>query len=74
MHRCQQYDDKIDQIISACLVLVKEQWYQKRQNEVCAQMRFNICKETGVKLEKEHWYKNVPKSVEITHESKVTVQ
>ena len=73
MHRFQQYDDKIDHIISACLVLVKEQ-YPKRQNGVCAQMRFNKCKETGVKLQKEHWYKNVPKSVEICHESNVTIQ
>jgi hypothetical protein len=59
MHWFQQYGDKIDHIISECLVLVKEQ-YPKRQNGVCAQMRFNICKETGVKLQKEHWYKNVP--------------
>ena len=73
MHRFQQHDDKIDDIISACLVLVKEQ-YPKRQNGVCVQMRFNICKETGVKLEKEHGYKNVPKSVGITHESNGTVQ
>jgi hypothetical protein len=61
MHRFQQYDDKIDHIISAYLVLVKEQ-YPKRQNGMCAQMRFNICKETAAKLEKEHWYKNVPVS------------
>jgi hypothetical protein len=37
-------------------------------------MRSNIRKETGVKLEKEHCYKNVPKSVGITHENSVTIQ
>jgi hypothetical protein len=73
MHRFQQYNDKIEYITSACLVLVKEQ-YPKRQNGMRAQMRFNICKETGVKIRKEHWYKNVPKSVEITHESNATIQ
>jgi len=24
----------------------------------------NICKETGVQLDKKHWYEHVPKSVE----------
>jgi len=37
-------------------------------------MRFNIWKEGGVKLEKEHWYENLPKSVEIAHENSVTIQ
>jgi len=31
---------------------------------VCAQLHFNICKETGVQLTKKHWYEHVPKSVE----------
>jgi len=31
---------------------------------VCAQLHFNICKETGVQLDKRHWYGYVPKSVE----------
>jgi len=31
---------------------------------VCAQLHFNICKETGVKLDNKHWYDHVPKSVE----------
>ena len=33
-------------IISACPVLAKEQ-YIKRHDRVCAQLHFNICKETG---------------------------
>jgi hypothetical protein len=39
---------------------------------VCAQLQFNICKEKGVKLENEHWYAHVPKSVETSHAGKVT--
>ena len=31
---------------------------------VCAELHFNICKETGVQLDKIHWYEHVPKSVE----------
>jgi len=48
---CQQFDETIDHTISACLILVKEQ-YIKRHDRVCAQLYFNICKETGVQLEK----------------------
>jgi hypothetical protein len=34
---------------------------------------FNICKEIGVKLDNEQWYKHVLKLVEATHEGKVTI-
>jgi len=30
---------------------------------VCAELHFNIFKEIGVKVENEHWYDHVPKSV-----------
>ena len=40
---------------------------------MCAQLHFNICKETGVQLAKKHWYKHVPKSVETSQGSKVTI-
>jgi hypothetical protein len=40
---------------------------------VSAQLHFNICKETGVQLDKKHWYEHVPKSVETSRESKVTI-
>jgi excinuclease UvrABC nuclease subunit len=43
--------------------MVKEQ-YIKRHDRVCVQLHFNICKETGVQLDKKHWYEHVPKSVE----------
>jgi hypothetical protein len=48
---CQQFDEAIDHIISACPILSKEQ-YTKRHDRVCAQLHFNICKETGVQLDK----------------------
>ena len=40
---------------------------------MCAQLHFNICKETGVQLDKKHWYKHVPKSVETSKGGKVTI-
>ena len=44
-----------------------------RHNRVCAQLQFNICKETAVKLDDKHWYDHVPQSVETSHEGKVTI-
>jgi len=40
---------------------------------VCAQLHFNICKETGIQLDKQHWYERVPKSVETSQGGKVTI-
>jgi hypothetical protein len=40
---------------------------------VCAQLHFNICKETGVQLDKKHWYEHVPKSVETSQRGMVTI-
>jgi len=39
---------------------------------VCAQLHFNIRKETGVQLDKKHWYEHVPKSVETGQGGNVT--
>ena len=47
---CQQFNETTDHIISACPILAKEQ-YIKRHDIVCAQLHFNIYKETGVKLD-----------------------
>ena len=69
---CQQSDETTDHIISACLILAKEQ-YIKRHDSVCAQLHFNIHKETGIQLDKKHWYEHVPKSVETSQGSKVTI-
>ena len=40
---------------------------------MCAQLHFNICKETGVHLDKKHWYEHVPKSLETSQGGKVTL-
>ena len=40
---------------------------------MCAQLHFNICKETAVQLDKKHWYEHVPKSVETSQACKVTI-
>ena len=42
---CQQFDETLDHIILACLILAKEQ-YIKRHDKVCAR-HFNICTEMG---------------------------
>jgi hypothetical protein len=68
---CQKFDKATD-IISACPIMVKEQ-YIKRHDRVCAQLQLNICNEIGVKLDKEHWYEHVLKLVETSQGSKVTI-
>jgi hypothetical protein len=40
---------------------------------VCAQLHFSISKETGVQLNKKHWYEHVPKSAEASRGGKVTI-
>jgi hypothetical protein len=40
---------------------------------VCAQLHFNICKETGVKLDKKHWYEHVTESIETSRGNKVSI-
>ena len=62
----------MEHIISACPILDKEQ-YSKRRDSVCAQLRSNMCKETGIKLDNEHWYDHVPKPVDTCHEGKVII-
>ena len=47
----QKFDETIDHIISAWPILTKEQC-TKRHDRACAQLHFNICKETGVQLDK----------------------
>ena len=69
---CQQLDETIDHIISACPILAKEQ-YMRKHDRVSAQLHFNIRKETGVQLDKNHSYEHVPKSVETAQGDKVTI-
>ena len=40
---------------------------------MCAQLHLNICKETGVQLDKKHWSEHVPESVETSQGGKVTI-
>ena len=40
---------------------------------MCAQLHLNICKETGVQLDKKCWYEHVPKSVETSRGGKVNI-
>ena len=40
---------------------------------MCALLRFNICKETGVQLDKKHRYERVPKSVATSQGGNVTI-
>jgi len=69
---CQQFDETIDHIISAYPIMAKEQ-YIKRHDRVCAQLHFNICKETGGQLDKKQWNERVPKSAETSQGGMVTV-
>ena len=71
---CQQHDETIDHIISACPILAKEE-YVKWHDKVSAQIlvHFNICKEIGVKLDKKHWYEHVPNSVVTDQGCKVAI-
>ena len=40
---------------------------------MCAQLHFNICKETVVQLDKKHWYEFVTKSAETRQAGSVTI-
>ena len=68
---CQQLNETIGHIILACPILAKEQ-YVKWHDKVSVQIHFNICKDIGVRLDKKHWYKHVPKSVVTNQGGKVT--
>jgi len=66
---CQQLDETIDHIISAC----PTEEYLKRHDKVSAQIHINICKEIGVQLDKKRWYEHVPNSVVTNQGGKVTI-
>jgi len=61
----------VEHTISVGPKLAKEQ-YLKTHDRVCAELHFNIRKEIGVKLDNKDWYDHVPKSIETSHEDKVT--
>ena len=68
---CKQFDEIVEHVISACPMLAKEQ-YIKDMIE-CAQIHVNICTEIRVKLDNEHWYYCMSKSVDTSPEGKVTI-
>jgi len=43
---CKQFDEMVERIISACIVVATEQ-HIKRHVRVCAELHCNICRETG---------------------------
>jgi hypothetical protein len=47
--------------------------YVKRHDKLRAQIHFNIRKEIGVQLDKQHWDEHVLKSVVTTQGGKVTI-
>ena len=62
---CKQFDETVEQIISACAVLAKEHYIQ-RHDTVCAELRCNMCKEIGEHCTAKccmavyrNWYKQV---------------
>jgi len=70
---CQQFDDTIGHIISACPILAKEQ-YIKRHDRVCVHnYTSTYVRKQGYKLDKKHWYEHVPKSVETGQGGNVTI-
>ena len=66
---CKQFDETVENITSTCSIWAKEE-YIKRHDKVYAQLHFNKRKEMGVKLDYEHWYDHVPKSVETSREGR----
>jgi hypothetical protein len=59
---CQQFDETVDHITSACPVLTKEQNI-KRHDTACDQIHCNISIEIRSKLYKQQWYEHVQQSV-----------
>jgi hypothetical protein len=68
LHEGDNFDDDDDDDTNTA----KEQ-YIKTHDRVSAQLHCNIYKETGVQLDKKHWYEHVPKSVETSQGGKVTI-
>jgi len=61
---CQQFDETIDHIISACPILAKEQ-YIKRHDSVCVHnYTSTYATRQGYNWTKKRWYEHVPKSIE----------
>jgi hypothetical protein len=68
---CQQNDETIDNIISACPLLAKEQYIERQ--ECVLKYTLTYARSKGKIVDNEHWYVLILKSVERSHESKVTI-
>ena len=69
---CKQFDETTEHIISTCPAVAKER-YIERDDRLCDELHFNICKEMGVKWDNEQWYDRLPKLVETSREGTVTL-
>jgi hypothetical protein len=58
---CKQYEETIDQLISGCLTLAKNE-YVIRHDKVCTLLHYSICKKLGIETA-EDWYSHIPKPV-----------
>ena len=70
---CRQFDETVEHITSASPILGRST-NVKRHDRVCAELHFNIRKETGVKLDNERRYDHVTKLAKTSHEVKVTIR
>jgi len=59
---CQQYNKTVDCIMYVCPILAKEKYV--KLNDIMYVLRYNICKTEVVKLDNDHWYKHIQKSLE----------
>jgi len=59
---CKQFDETVEQIISACPILGKEQYIQ-RYDTLCVELHCDICKETEGKLYNKHQNDHIQKLV-----------
>jgi len=64
---CQNFYEAIQHFISACPILSKEK-YVKRRDRVHFQLHMQG---NMGKLQNEHWYEHVPKSVEMIHDCSI---
>jgi hypothetical protein len=58
---CKEYEETIDQLISGCPILAKNE-YVIRHDKVCTHLHYSICKTLGTETT-ENWYSHIPKSV-----------
>jgi hypothetical protein len=63
-------NNKMDHIISACLMLAKEQYIQ-RHGRVYAELHCTTFKRIAVTFDRQHWYQDVPKPLERIYDGNI---